>query len=240
MPPRIAFPILALAVSVFLLPAQSLRQKTVILGALEDQPGSGYEVPHLRDFRDVRVMFYKDGNEWRSFPSDAPGPQGTSAAPLPGEMTWIIGYRGKILGRVTGRVDHTGPFSFGALLDAEKIISAGPVPTVGKRSPIYDEADSKNTMVYRPLVANSQPYFQDKDNWRPVSVSPNLLGSLRQYFRQKYPHVENCRNPDENIERPWHYEDKNLTLTYAYRSSRLRKNRFGRLFSSSFGLIGGC
>lgn len=207
--------IIAFAILVFtslLLPRQFQPKKTVILGALEDQPGIYQGDSH---FRDVRVMFYEEGNEWKSFPSNSPGQQPKDPPPFPPEMTWSIGFQGKILGKVTGRADHTGRFSFLALVGAEKIVSAGAVPTVGKESPIYEDADSP---VYRPLVANSQPYFNDTEAWRPANISPNLLASLRQHFRQKYPHVENCRNADENIERRWLYQDKNITLADAYRS----------------------
>jgi hypothetical protein len=210
MPPRIGLAILGFGT--LLLTPQSQPQRNVILGALEYQPGIDYGKP---PFRDIRVMFYKDGDEWKAFPSNWKGHQHGATRSAPNEMTWNIGFHGRILGKVTGRAVHKGSVFFAVEIGTQRITSGGPIPTVGKPSTVYNEPD---TPVYRPLVANSQPYFKDREEWRPVKISPGLLALLRTSFRQKFPNVKNCKNPDENIERPWRYKDKNIELTGAYRS----------------------
>jgi hypothetical protein len=35
---------------------------------------------------------------------------------------------------------------------------------------------------------------------------------LRKQFRQNFPKVSNCANADENIEKPWSYQDSDLGI----------------------------
>jgi hypothetical protein len=73
----------------------------------------------------------------------------------------------------------------------QEIVSPGRVPTIGERS--EDFADWGGGSVYRPLVANSQPYFNDPESWRPVPPAADLAALLRKQFREKFPKIENCK-----------------------------------------------
>lgn len=42
---------------------------------------------------------------------------------------------------------------------------------------------------------------------------------LRREFREKFPEVSNCRNPDENWLQPWAYTDADIKFGKAYRSN---------------------
>jgi hypothetical protein len=136
--------------------ARAQQHGKILLGVLEDHPGDYSGQPY---YRAVRVVFEKVGTEWRAFPSDCPNQEclKTISSSYPSKVTWTIGLHGKILGSVIGRT--YGEFPFYSEVGLQKIISSRPIPTVGKRSD--DFADFTGAPVYRPLVANSQPYFKD-------------------------------------------------------------------------------
>jgi hypothetical protein len=96
-------------------------------------------------------------------------------------------------------------------------VSAGSVPTVGKRSTEY--SGFTFAAVYRPLVANSRPYFNDPESWKPAQLSNGVASVLRGRFRKEFPRVSNCRNPDENVVKPWPYRDTDIKIGKAYRSN---------------------
>jgi hypothetical protein len=99
----------------------------------------------------------------------------------------------------------------------EYITSHDPIPSVGKKSADYAGFFS-DTPVYRPLVAISQPNFADPNRWKPAQPSPGQIATTRQQFRSRFPKVTNCRNPDENVPRPWKYRDEDIQVTRAYSS----------------------
>jgi hypothetical protein len=202
---KLAFVALGTLLMVAQVPAQ--QHGRILLGVLEDHPGNYSGQPY---FRAVRVVFEKVGAEWRAFPSQCPDQDCLRkiSSRYPREVTWNIGLHGKILGSVTGQTYSEFPFYFE--VGFQKIISRGPVPTVGKRSEEF--SDFTGEPAYRPLVANSQPNFKDAQDWHRSDLSPRLVVSLRQRFREKFPHVENCRNPHENSLRPWPYRDENIRV----------------------------
>src|SRR5271166_5584259 len=142
--------ILALTASTFLLCSVEAFGQNIVLGILEDSPGRYYGDPN---YRSVRVVFQKNGQDWQAFQSDCPDRDCGNAvvANYPAETTWTIAFDGKNLGKVTTRAPerHT-LYSLGQ----QEIISGGPVPIVGKRTEEFMDAS-----VYRPLVANSGPFF---------------------------------------------------------------------------------
>jgi len=71
-----------------------------------------------------------------------------------------------------------------------------------------------------PLIASSRPYFSDPDEWKPTQLSIALVSALRTQFRKKFPTVENCSNPEENVAKPWPYGDENIKLLKSYASKR--------------------
>ena len=107
-------------------------------------------------------------------------------------------------------------FNFYSDIGIEHITSHSQVPTVGRKSADY--AGFRFTPVYRPLVAISQPNFSDPERWKPAQLSRGLIAAARQQFRSKFPRATNCRNPEENIPRPWTYRDEDIQVTKAYSS----------------------
>ncbi len=107
-------------------------------------------------------------------------------------------------------------YEFYAQFGLEQITSNGEVPSLGKRSEKF--AGFGGGEVYRPLVAVSAPNFSDPEVWKPAKLSPHVIAALRQQFRPKFGNVKNCKNPKENILRPWHYLDADILIGKAYSS----------------------
>jgi hypothetical protein len=183
----------------------------VVLGVLEDVPGV---YAGESNSRQVRVAFRKVGQEWEAFPSSCPNQSclKTISSQYPNEVVWTISFDGRNLGQVTGQTPKE--FNYYSRVGLQQIKNSGPVPTIGKRSTEY--GGFTDASVYRPLVANSQPYFKDPESWKPTQPTADLVKLLRQHFRQKFPTVVNCVNPDENVGRPWPYRDEDIRILKAY------------------------
>jgi hypothetical protein len=187
----------------------------IILGVLEDVPGVYDGEPPSPG---VRVAFRKKGSDWEALPNDC----GESsclkavASTYPREIGWTIAFDGKRLGHVTGRTPEE--FDFYAHIGLQKVISALPVPTVGKRS-AENEGDIGGA-VYRPLVAVSQPFFNDPESWKPAQLPAELIGILRQNFRQRFPKLCKSSPRDESKLVRFAYRDEDVRLVKAYTSKR--------------------
>lgn len=185
-----------------------------MLGILEDVPGDNPESPHSRG---VRVVFEKQGDRWRAFPSSSPeeGYLKTLPSQYPREMTWTISFDGRSLGRLTARTPAEFPFY--SEVGLQEITSAGVVPIVGKRSAEY--GGSLDALVYRPLVAISKPYFKDPDGRKPLaSTSLELLKRLRLAFRVKFPKLCMASKRDPSRLEPFLYRDEDIRVAKAYSS----------------------
>lgn len=190
--------------------------QSTILGVLEDVPGTSTGSTTTPG---VRVIFKKEGvAAWQPFPSDCPDQECLKkiSSKYPGEVVWTIGLDGRILGKVTGRT----PADFGlyAHVGLQNVASGNHIPTVGKRSAEY--GGYTDAVVYRPLVANSQPFFTDPESWKPTPISPELTKLLRQGFRQKFARV--CRASEKNQSKlvRFTYRDGDIRLIKAYRSNK--------------------
>jgi hypothetical protein len=136
---------------------------------------------------------------------------------IPAETTWTIAFDGKNLGKVLTRTENNeegGQLESWYNVDAQKVIIQGPVPTIGKRSEEY--SGHLGGKVYRPLVANSMPYYKDPDGWKPATLSDDILKKLRQDFRKRYPHAENCINAKSTEAKPWLYRDSDIKVYKSY------------------------
>lgn len=186
----------------------------IIVGVLEDVPGA---YAGQSDFRVVRAVFQKVGDDWKPFPNDCRDTDCLTAVTrsYPAEVTWTIAFDGRNLGRV--RATTPKSFEFYSSIGFEDIVSKTPVPTIRKRSMEY--SGFLESPVYRPLIAVSQPNFQDPQQWKRITIQPEVAMSLRQEFRNRFPNVSNCRNPDENSLRPWPYTDVDVKFRKAYRSN---------------------
>jgi len=129
-------------------------------------------------------------------------------------MTWTIAFDGRNLGTITARTPSH--FKFYSEIGIEAITSQSQVPTVGKKS--IDYSGSLHTPLYRPLIAVSQPNVSDPEEWKRAQLSRELIAAARQQFRIKFPKGTNCRNPEENVPKPWKYRDEDIQVTKAYSS----------------------
>jgi penicillin amidase len=195
-----------------LVPTSSAQH--IVLGVLEDVPGSYAGEPNSRM---VRVVFEKNGTEWKAFPSQCPDEAclKTASSKYPGEVTWTIAFDGRDLGHVTARTPKE--FDSYSHIGLQQVISPGPIPTVGKRSPEY--GGFADAALYRPLVAVSEPNFKDPEVWKPSQLSAEVLRLLRQQFRKKFPSVSNCRNRADSTPKPWPYTDENIKVLKTYSSN---------------------
>lgn len=184
-----------------------------LLGVLEDVPGDYVGQPNVRK---VRIVFRKNGSNWSAFRSDCPDEAclKTIASEFPSSVVWNIGFNGRVLGQITARTPSE--FKFYSHVGLQDIASAGPIPTVGKKSADY--SGFLGRAVERPLIANSQPSFRDPQAWKSARLSMALVGALRRQFRKKFPNVSNCVSPEQNIARPWLYQDRDIEITKAYSS----------------------
>lgn len=185
----------------------------VILGVLENGPGKS---PGQSDIWFVRAVFEKNDDNWRAFPTQTKSYHDLPSLTrlYPKEVNWTIAFDGRNLGQISAQT--LPKYSYYSEIGMEDITSHGPIPFVGKKS--TDFAGFNFIPVYRPLVAVSQPNFSDPERWKPAQLSPGLVAAAREQFRNKFPVVSNCKNPQENVLRPWKYRDEDINVTKSYSS----------------------
>jgi hypothetical protein len=123
-------------------------------------------------------------------------------------MTWTIAFDGKNLGIVSSKAPEDS-HQYG--LGQQQIAGTGPVPTVGKRTQEFADAS-----LYRPLIANSRPYFSDPDRWKPSEPPQDVCVLLRAAFRKQFPKLCRLRKNNESRLEPFPYRDDELRLVKAY------------------------
>jgi len=189
------------------------QEQPVVLGVLEDTPGHYYGEPH---YRSVRVVFRKEDGDWRAFPHDCHDQKCLSSvtAQFPSAMNWTIAFDGRNIGQV--RTTNPERFDFYGDVGQQKLTGTESIPTVGK--PAQEFAGFRDGLVYRPLIANSKAYFSDPEQWKPVQLSPPVVALLRRQFRQQFPKVSNCENAEENVDKPWLYQDNDIKIMKTYSS----------------------
>lgn len=185
-----------------------------VVGVLEDVPGVYVGQPNTRE---VRVVFQKSGREWIAFPSDCPNQACLTTANLkyPHGVTWNIGFHGNLLGQVTGRTPND--FEFYAQIGLQEITSKTPIPTIGKRSVVF--GGYTGASVYRPLVANSEPYHSDPDGWKTSQLTPEEVQRFRHQFRQRFPKLCKSNEDEINLD-PFRYRDQDIRVGKAYASRK--------------------
>ena len=205
------FLLLASTLSVGSTPGFAATQASLKIGVLEDFPG---HYAGQSNFRGVRVVFQKKGRKWQAYPSDCRDRECLNkiGSKYPKSVTWNIGLSGKRLGEVTGQTPKE--FEFYADVGLQKLAANAPIPMVGKRSMEY--AGFKDSSVFRPLIASSQPHFADPDAWRESPLSQGSVQALRRRFREKFSKVANCANPEHNRLAPWRYKDADIRLSKSY------------------------
>jgi hypothetical protein len=205
--------ILAAAACAFLFCSVHAFGQNVVLGVLEDQPGYYAGDPY---FRDVRVVFQRNGPDWQAFRSNCPDQDCLKKIPAeyPSEEAWTIAFDGKSLGTITSRAPRE--YKWYASVGQEEIVGTGPVPTVGKRSTEF--AGQLGGPVYRPLIATSRPYVNDPDLWKPFTPGSDTVAAIRQQFRKQFPKLCRLGGPDGTEMKPFPYRNGDVNLVKAYGS----------------------
>ncbi len=187
----------------------------VLIGVLEDNPGHSAGEPL---YRAVRAVFYKEAERWKAFPSDCSDQDCLKiiTGKYPREVNWTLTFDGRQLGKVTGRTPEA--WDFYSSVGQQVITSKNPPPTVGQ--PSREFGGWLDQAVYRPLIAVSQPNYRDPDGWKPAKLSEAATPAVRRQFRKRFPKVTNCLNGRPDEEKPWTYEDSNITVQKVYASKR--------------------
>ncbi|MGA9069012.1 MAG: hypothetical protein WB424_02080 [Terracidiphilus sp.] len=168
-------------------PGASAQVHPTLVGILEDNPGHYAGNPH---YRDVRVVFRKEGTRWFAFPNNCPDQDclKTIAAKFPTQVNWTISFDGKQVGQVESRTPPS--FDFYATVGQQVIVGTSDVPTVGK--PSADFSGFQDEPVLRPLVAVSKPNYSDPEHWKPARPTPEIIAAVRQSYLSRFPKIANC------------------------------------------------
>lgn len=205
---------LALLLIVGIISTQKAPGQNIILGVLEDNLGHYAGDPN---FRAVRVIFERRGEEWTPFLNNCRNRTclKTATSHYPRELSWTITFDGRKVGSITSRTPTH--FAWYGSVGQQEITGKGPVPTIGAKS------QELGGLLYRPLIANSKPYFKDPDAWKPATLSPAATAALQQAFRKKFPKM--CRSSETDQSKlepfPYHNEDVKLVKSYGSVSSRI-------------------
>jgi hypothetical protein len=132
---------------------------------------------------------------------------------FPRETTWTIALDGRKLGEVRSRIPPS--IDSVSAVGSQQILTQGKLPIIGQ--PTDDFAGFAGEAVLRPLVAVSQPNFNDPDLWKPVALDPSTAVIVRREFRKKYPKITDCEAEEFKD-----YRDTDIQITESYAS----KNRW--------------
>jgi hypothetical protein len=209
---RIRAHLLLLSISAVMCAKCSAQNITV--GVLAESGGHHLGQPN---YASVRILFKKDGNEWKAFPSDCRDQACLKSitSRYPDELTWTIGFDGRSIGKVTSRTPSD--FHYYSDVGQQIITSTTRVPSIG--APSREFGGYSEAKVHRPLVANSQPYFADPDRWKPLVLSPDVTTRLRQAFRKRFPNLCRTNKDDESKLEPFPYHDEDVTPVKGYSSA---------------------
>lgn len=189
--------------------APGASKSNLTLGVLEDVPVGNEEAKG----RFVRVIFRKAGSDWVPYKNDCRDQTCLKTAVLeyPQEMRWTIAFDGKNLGHITSHAPND--FETYWRVGQQEITSKELVPTVGERSEEFGGfLDAK---VYRPLVAVSEPNFNDPEGWKPGHLSPEIVAKLQHSFHKQFPKL--CTSPkDSSTLVAYRYKDTDIKLLKSY------------------------
>jgi hypothetical protein len=198
------------------MPSGVLGQKQPsLIGILEDNPGHYSGDPH---YRDVRVVFRRDGTGWVAFPSNCSDQSclKSIATKFPAQVNWTVSFDGKQVGHIVSRTPPS--FDFYSTIGQQTIVGSIAPPAIGKPSANF--AGFLGEPVYRPLVAVSEPNYRDPEDWKPTQLSTDATARVRKAFRNRFPTVTNCSKQDIEHAKPWTYSDANMFVSKAYSSNR--------------------
>ena len=98
---------------------------------------------------------------------------------------------------------------------------ANQVPSIGKPQGRFN--GNFGSVVRRPLVVVSEPYFNDPDHWVAKEPSPQAMTEVRESFRKTFRHVRQCDALGEALKEDWKILDSEIVVSKSYGS---RKREF--------------
>jgi len=184
-----------------------------ILGVLEDVPpvyAGDVDKPA------IRVLFRFDASQWISYPSDCSNQDclRTVVSKYPARSQWSIIFQGRELARLASRTPSD--FKFYSHVGLQDVEQSSTIPWVGTRSD--DFGGFTGATVYRPLIANSMPYYHDPDGWKESSAPSAIQVTLRRAFRRLNPKLCRRSQTDETKAAPFHFRDDQVALAKVYKS----------------------
>jgi hypothetical protein len=192
----------------------SAHSTPIILGVLEDHPGHHAGDPN---FRAIRVLFRRNADDWHTLPNECRSRECLEkiSSKYPQEVVWTIAFDGNRVGELKARTQTK--FHNYWEVGLQDIAKESTVPTIGAPSVEYSGFFEKP--VLRPLVANSQPNFEDPDKWKPTQASVDLSALLRDQFRKKFPKLCRETKPESGQLNPYPYRDDEIAIRRAYSST---------------------
>jgi hypothetical protein len=150
----------------------------VIIGVLEHNDGEE------RKGHNVRVAFYKEGGQWKAYPTDFNSVQELSQAikSFPGEVAWTVCFDGRPFGSLTSKNPESIPLYRD--VGTHQISQGGSVPTVGAPSELFSGWPGGRT--YRPLVLSSRSGCADPAGWRPAKPEAGDIDAVKNHLRSEY------------------------------------------------------
>ena len=187
--------------------------QSVVLGVLEDVPPV-----HAGDTGApaVSVLFHFEAKEWIAYPSDCPNQDCLRriVAQYPASARWSIGFNGREIGKVSTRTPKL--FDLYAHVGLQSLDDPQRAPKIGSKSEEFGGFTGE--AVYRPLVANTEPFFSDPDHWAGSPVPGTVQTALRHAFRRENPKLCKRDQTDETRFAPFGYTDVQVRIVKALKS----------------------
>lgn len=150
----------------------------VVIGVLEHNNGEE------RKGHNVRVAFYKEGGQWKAYPTafDTEQELAGAAKSFPAEVAWTVCFDGKTNGSLTSK--NPEKVLFYKDVGVQQIASGGSVPTVGRPSETFSGWAGGKT--FRPLVLSSRAGCADPAGWRPAKPEAAEIDAIQDFIRREY------------------------------------------------------
>jgi hypothetical protein len=166
----------------------------------------------------IRVLFRFDRDKWVAFPNDCQDQDCLRriTSQYPSHARWFIGFNGRKL--ATLKSHSPADFEWYANVGLQEVDQQSQFPKIGAKS--KDFGGFTGEAVYRPLVANSGPFFTDPEGWKRAVPPKGVEDAFRAAFRHKSPKFCPQSEDGETPAAPVKYENSQVQIKKAYRSNR--------------------
>ena len=157
---------------------QAQPDERLTLGVLEHHNSEG------KRRHSVRVAFYKEGGQWKAYPTNFDTEEELSRAvkSFPEEVAWTVCFDGKSAGSLASK--NPASILYYKDVGTHQISSQASVPTVGKPSELF--SGWPGGLTYRPLVLSSRASCADPGDWRPAQPAAGEIAAVRDYLRREH------------------------------------------------------